>query len=114
MEEPLKKANDVVRRILKCIKDECSGVISERSYKLLWNCFKWVYVIGYENGYKAASSINGCKPVEQMKDGEVVGEFESITKAADAVGRNKSSIWKAITKFDRATCAGYNWRYKNY
>jgi hypothetical protein len=68
--------------------------------------FEYVFGVGYDEG-RAVHSHR--KKVEQLKDGKVIGTFDSSYDAANSVGVDSSSIRNAVNGI-RKTCAGYNWR----
>ena len=50
------------------------------------------------------------RPVYQLFDGEIVGEFDSIKQAAGITGLKKESISKVIRGL-QTTTGGYQWIY---
>lgn len=53
----------------------------------------------------------GKRVVKMDKDGKVLAEYETLTKAAEDIGRSLSSLCSAL-RGDSKTCAGYYWKYK--
>jgi hypothetical protein len=55
-------------------------------------------------------AMTSSKPVEQMKDGEVVKRWESIKAAGEDTGFDRGNISKCCTGKSR-TYKGYEWRF---
>lgn len=63
-----------------------------------------------DNRYNKTYSTG--KPVEQLKDGEVIARYPSITQAAEATGLQRQHISGAINHKDRRKSAGpFQWRF---
>jgi group I intron endonuclease len=68
-------------------------------------------MLGFKHTDEARAKIaaSKCKPVTRS-DGV---DFPSIEHAAQAVGRNKVSLWRVLQgNLGRHTCGGYGWKYK--
>jgi len=70
--------------------------------------FEYLYDIGYYHGTKQGSHE---KAVEQLKNGIVVREYSSVTKAAKVMRVNKSTISKNILH-GTVSRSGSTFRYK--
>ena len=53
------------------------------------------------------------KPIYQLKDGEIVGEFESVAAAARSIGCFASQISGILRGTGGKSAKGYTFRYKN-
>ena len=67
------------------------------------------YVIKAKKDHIAKSAV--ARSVLQLKDGEVVAEYSSVTEAAKSVDGIASKI-SAVCKGNRKTHAGFGWAYK--
>lgn len=63
--------------------------------------------IGYDEG--RAQTAHRMK-VKQLKDGLVVRIFDSVTLASKSIGRDKSTLVKAL-KGNISHCGGFQWEY---
>lgn len=68
-----------------------------------------VFAAGFDEGRFDQSKRS--KPVLQIKDGEVVGEFRNTSEAARHVKASRSMLYKVVTG-KKKSCRGYQWRYK--
>lgn len=65
----------------------------------------------FTNNQPNKKNGTGRRPVYQIKDGVVVGEYVSIADAAEKTGFLYSAISNALTGRSK-TAYGYNWEYK--
>jgi len=86
---------------------------------------QYIYLLGYDAGFELGLDSNNSfiqglergkdstahsKPVEQLKDGNVIDTHPSTKKAADAVGGIKQGVSRAIK--NKTKYKDYEWRFK--
>lgn len=82
------------RKPIKC--QDCGGVFTIGSCK---------------KSYKIKTHEHRMDGVVQMKDGEVVGEYSSLTEASKATGLTISNICH-VCRGIRKTAGGFTWEYR--
>lgn len=99
----LKNASATVGASKQQISRAC---LTNKEYK----SFYWSY--DYVDKLTPNKEDKRKKNVLQMSlDGDFIAEYNSVSKASDITGFNKSSIAK-VCRGERKQCQGYLWRYK--
>jgi hypothetical protein len=83
--------------------------VSPRQLKLLQSYMDWVYAVGYDDGLADRTKIKRptCnREVYQLKDGEIVNKFNTMTEASQAIDVDIRRMSYAIKR--KHTIKGYD------